>query len=119
MHIERIMVLWNVARRGGAGAIKVVEHPDDHGRYHNDDAYNKSTGACDVRWTQMDDDQRVTALFKLFYQLTARDGLDPAKVHAEFCKIEEFADAAEVSMFPHDYAEALDRLMEDRQSRRG
>jgi hypothetical protein len=114
MQIKRVMILWNSARNGGEGNIKVVEHPDEFGNFHNDRTYSKSTGACDVRWRQIDDAARVIALFKLFHQIVVRDDLNPQIVNSAFGEIDEFAEAASASMYPHDYEEALNRIISDR-----
>ena len=109
MQIDRVMILWNPARNGREGGIKVVEHPDARGRYYNDRSYERSSGACDMRWRQMSDAERVTSLFRLFHQMTVRDRLDPEVVNRALWEIDEFAEAACDSMFPYDYEEAMRR----------
>ncbi|MBI2240313.1 MAG: hypothetical protein HYU59_05855 [Magnetospirillum gryphiswaldense] len=80
--VENYMAAWN---RGGG--IAIGPWPDKTGWSR---PYRMTVGCCDLDRHRLTRLERETLLFVDFHTLVVRDGVDPQRAHAEFCKVVEY-----------------------------
>lgn len=94
--ISEAMLCWSTG-----GPVRVVEHPDYHGR---SDAYEKTAGACYAYWRNLSPERMQLQLLidawhiAAFYQVPVRD------VHEALLVIPEYRSMLADDCLPREFA---------------